>query len=237
MIKRWEEIQTSKERLVPTLETELSIKAALFRGAQSSPAVRGSMIGHLIPSLPFSYLISQHHGAGGSLVPIFLRRRLWHGKVKYTHFFWSSACWQSPASNPSPPDIRAPAVSHSAAQGGSKTQPRQWARMSLIKQPCWSTWFHRKRFPQCCVATDSLRSTLKLSVPQKQSNACLDPVPCVLSFKNCSLHLFIYARNTHSQILFFSQWCQLSLRETFLCSIYLNATHLPVAVISSLFLT
>lgn len=87
MIKRWEEIQTSKERLVPTLETELSIKAALFRGAQSSPAVRGSMIGHLIPSLAFSYLISQHHGAGGSLVPIFLRRRLWHGKVKYTHFF------------------------------------------------------------------------------------------------------------------------------------------------------
>lgn len=104
--------------------------------------------------------------------------------------FWSSACWQSPASNPSPPDIRAP-----AAQGGSKTQPRQWARMSLIKQPCWSTWFHRKRFSQCCVATDSLRSTLKLSVPQKQSNSCLDPVPCVLSFKNCSLHLFIYARN------------------------------------------
>lgn len=52
MIRALGEIQTSKERLVPTLETELFIKAALFR-AQSSSAVRGSMIGHLIPS-PFS---------------------------------------------------------------------------------------------------------------------------------------------------------------------------------------
>lgn len=100
--------------------------------------------------------------------------------------FWSSACWQSPASNPSPPDTIAPAVSHSAAGSGSKTQPCQWARMSLIKQPCWSTWFHRKRFSQCCVATDSLRLTLKLYHKNSQMHAL------TLFLVSCDLRIACY---------------------------------------------